>query len=435
MDDTNDVKKTVEGINHAGDYGTTPVPIGSRKGIFSLSMVTAGFTISMSGLFTGAALAQGLSLRNAIIANILGNIIICLYSGSIAAIGAKYGVSASMLSREAFGRKGAKIIGLIIAITLTGWYSAQCGFFGQTINTLFPNGGFLTSVRVAALWGGILMMLTAIFGFKGLQYLSNFGIPILIAVSAYGIYLSVGNVGNGQMTFNVNTPITLVQGVVMAVGSFAVGGVIQADISRYARSMKDSWISTGVGFLFGNIFIISAGIIMIKATGDGNLPSAMVKVGLGGLGLFVLMIAQWTTNDNNLYSSSLGILHLIPNVKKSTITAILGAVATLIGAAGFYIYFIPFLTTLGSIIPPIAGVIIADYYLIKKKYDFSKDAKYASWNISSFISIILGALVGIYVKQGISSVNAIASALITQYILIKLFNDKLIIPSSITKSE
>ena len=80
------------------------------------------------------------------------------------AAGAREGVGTAMLSRHAFGRKGSMIVGGVLAFTHVGWYSVQVGFFGQTIYAMFPNGGFITSVPVAALWGGILMMLTAYYG-------------------------------------------------------------------------------------------------------------------------------------------------------------------------------------------------------------------------------------------------------------------------------
>ncbi|MEW8960093.1 MAG: cytosine permease, partial [Moorella sp. (in: firmicutes)] len=177
-------------IDVTGDYARHCVPQEKRKDVFSIAMVTAGFTICMSGLFTGAAMAKGMSLGEAILANIVGNIILAAYSGLTAAIGAKYGVSSTMLCRHAFGRQGAIIIGLLWAITLTGWYSVQSGFFGQTINALLPNAGWISSVRVATLWGGLLMMLTAVMGFRGLQILSNIGIPLLLIVASYGIWLS-----------------------------------------------------------------------------------------------------------------------------------------------------------------------------------------------------------------------------------------------------
>lgn len=414
-----------ENIDSTGDHGRSAIPMEKRRDLLSISMVTAGFCIGMSGLFTGAAMASGLSLRNAIIATLIGNLIVVLYSGLCASIGTRYGVSASMISRQAFGRNGAKLIGLIIPISLTGWYSFQCAFFGSTIHTMFPEAGLITHPEFATLWGGILMMITAIIGFKGLQYLSNIGVPLLVLVSSYGIVLSFRQMSEvGTRSILAGNELTLVQGIVMTIGAVAVAGVVQADISRYAKSVKDCWISTFIGFIMGNSFVIITGVILMKATNAVDIPSAMMSIGLGVMGLIVLIVSQWTTNDNNLYSSSLALLQLIPNAKKAHITIFLGTVGTLLGALGIYNVYIPFLLLLGSVIPPISGIIIADFYLIKKEYTFGEGTEYASWNISALIALVFGSIVGLKIHLGVSSINAMVAGFIAHFIISKIIGNK-----------
>ncbi len=424
MTDVRGDKVAVENmINNdvTGDYGRSSVPQEKRRSLLSIILVTMGFCICMSGLFTGAAMSAGLSLKNAIIATVIGNLIVTLYSGLCASISTKYGVSATMIARQAFGRDGAQLIGLVVAISLTGWFSFQCGFFGQTINTMFPNGGFLTDPKIAALWGGFLMMLTAIYGFKGLQMLSNIGVPMLVAISIYGITLSVTRMGiHGVAPIAAGTEMSLMQGVVLAVGAVAVAGVVQADISRYAKSVKHCWISTFLGFVGGNSFVIITGVILMKATSAENIPSAMMSIGLGLLGLFVLIVSQWTTNDNNLYSSSLGLLQIIPNAKKKHITIMLGVIGTIAGSAGIYSIYVPFLIFLGSVIPPISGIIIADFYLIKKKYTFGVGTKYSVWNLSAVGALFAGSTIGLLVPVGITSVNAMVTGFIVHLVVSKL---------------
>lgn len=415
----------IENIDSTGDHGRSAIPMEKRRDLLSISMVTAGFCIGMSGLFTGAAMASGLSLKVAILATLIGNMIVVFYSGLCASIGTRYGVSASMISRQAFGRNGAKLIGLIIPISLTGWYSFQCAFFGDTIQTMFPNAGIITDSAFATVWGGLLMMLTAIIGFKGLQYLSNIGVPLLILVSSYGIVLSFNRMSEvGAMPVLAGNELTLVQGIVMTIGAVAVAGVVQADISRYAKSVKDCWISTFIGFIFGNSFVIITGVILMKATEASNIPSAMMSIGLGIMGLVVLVVSQWTTNDNNLYSSSLALLQIIPNAKKSHITIFLGTVGTIFGALGIYNIYVPFLLFLGSVIPPISGIIIADFYLIKKEYTFGEGTKYASWNISALIALVVGSIVGLKVSVGVASINAMLAGFIVHFIISKAIGDK-----------
>ncbi|MDQ7793558.1 MAG: cytosine permease [bacterium] len=401
-------------VDYAGDHAVTPILPSERRSTFDVALVAAGFCICMSGLFTGAAMAAGLSLWQAIFATFIGNTILAVYGGLVGAAGAQKGVSTTMLSRHAFGRDGAKVIGLLWAVTLVGWFSVQTGFFGQTINAMFPNGNPLASVQVAAGWGGLLMMVTAYFGYRGLSVLSKFAIPAITILALIGIFAAVGQSGGlgALAAIAPVAPITVGTGITLAVGSFAVGATIQADITRYAKDVKAAWIATVFGYMIANTFIIGAGAITALATGSGDLPSAMIALGLGIPALLILIAGQWTTNDNNLYSSSLGVSNVI-KAKKKHIVLVLGVVATAFGVWGMADYFVPWLVILGVGIPPVAGILIADYWLLKRgNYTFGPGTRYAGWSWPAFAAWLIASVLGYHITWGIPSVNSIVIAFV-----------------------
>ncbi len=417
--DKNEAKDKM--VSLTNDNATNRVPDNERKSTFDVAIVAAGYCICMSGLFTGASMAIGLTVSQAIIAGIVGNLILLAYGGAVGMAGAREGVATSMLARHSFGRQGSKIISLVLALTMLGWFSVQVGFFGDTIYAMFPNAGFITTPSVAAFWGGILMLLTAYFGYKGLSILSKIAIPLITITSIIGIYAAINHTGGwaALAAMKPAQPMALSAGIVMVVGSFAGGASAQADISRYARDSKASWIATIVGYLIANLFIIIAGFITNMATGAGDLPAAMLALGLGLPALIVLIGAQWTTNDNNLYTAALGLSNVI-KIKKSYITIVTGILATIVGAAGLSNYFISWLNILGIGIPPMAGIILADYYFIKgQKYEYGKGTKYASWNVLAFASWLVACIVGFSVKWGIGSLNSLVVGLVLYLILMK----------------
>ncbi len=410
----------------AHDHATERVPEHEKKGVFDVAMVTAGFCICMSGLFTGASIAVGLDFKQAIIAGLIGNLILSVYGGAVGMAGAKEGVSTSLLARQGFGREGSKVVSLVLALTMLGWFSVQVGFFGDTISAMFPNGGFLTTKYVAAFWGGILMMLTAYYGYKGISVLSKIAVPAIAIMSIIGIYAAINSAGgwNSIMAIKPSQDMSLGAGIVMVVGSFAAGASAQADITRYAKSPRVSWIATIIGYMIANLFIIMAGYLTSLATGLGDLPSAMLRLGLGIPALIVLIAAQWTTNDNNLYTSSLGLANII-NVDRSKIVLVTGILATLVGVAGLSNYFVNWLVILGIGVPPMAGIILADYFFISgQKYNYGKGTEYCKWNLNAFISWIIACLVGYFVKWGIGSLNSLIVGLVIYIILMKINKDK-----------
>jgi len=403
------------------DYAVKPVAASQRRSAFQIALVTAGYCITTSGLFTGAAIATGLSLFQAIVAILIGNTLLAVYSGLIGAASAKYGVSTTLLARHAFGRSGAKVISAIGAITLLGWYAVQTGLFGETIHAALPSFGVLSSPRVAALWGGILMMQTAYVGYRGLEMLSKIAIPALIPLAVWGIVDTVSRTDGWSALFAAepSQPFSFTEAIVLTVGSFAVGAVVQADISRYAKDQKASWIACIMGYVIANSFMIIAGAITVLATGSGDLPAAMVAAGLSIPALVILIAAQWTTNDNNLYSASLALSNIF-KMKKSKIVLIWGIIASVFGFLGIVDYFIPWLNVLGILIPPIAGVMIADYYIVhKRNYRFGEGTEYSQVVWPAFAAWAGGIAAGMFIPVGIPSINAIVISFLAHIILMQ----------------
>lgn len=406
----------------ANDYARSRVPLQKRRSLLSISLVLIGFCISMAGLYTGAAMMGGLNLKGAITAAIVGNIILTVYAGCVGVMGAREGVCTVMLIRHSFGVLGSKIISVIFALTLVGWYGYQCGFFGNTIHAMFPNFGIISEPVVAGIWGGLLMMTTAFLGFKGLSLLSNIAAPAIFLISGIGLAIASAAIGgwDGMMAISPTGNITVGVAITMVVGAFAVGGVIQPDITRYSKNSVHSLIGTAIGYIIAHSFVIIAGYGMCLVSGEGDVAMAML-VTLGAPALLVLILAQWTTNDNNLYSSSLAFSNIIP-VPKKKIVLVVGTIATILGAFGLVNYLTNWLIFLGTGVPPVAGIMIADYFIFNKsKYTFGKGTAYKQLSIEAFIAWILAILVGFNVSWGISCINSLVVGFVAYYLLKIIF--------------
>ena len=406
----------------SNDYATQRVPMSERKSTLSVSLVVSGFCICMSGLFTGAAMAAGLSLREALIAAFIGNVILSAFGGAVGAAGAREGLSASRLSIYSFGSQGFKIVSLVLALTMGGWFSVQSGFFGITINAMFPNAGFITHPQFAGVWGGLLMLMTAYFGYKGLEVLSKIAIPLIVIISLIGINAAINSAGGWDNVMSI-TPVgstTISAGIVLVVGSFAAGASAQADVTRYSKDAKTAWIATIIGFMVANSFIIVAGYLSTLVTGMGDLPNAMLHLGLGFPALMVLILVQWTTNDNNLYTSSLGLSNIF-RIGRSRIVIIVGVIGSILGGLGVADYFVSWLVVLGIGVPPMAGVIIADYYIIRKQnYKFKDESILPKWNANALLAWLIGCVVGFTVKFGVASLNSLIVTVVAYVIIMKI---------------
>lgn len=391
-----------------------PVPLEQRRSVLGISLVLAGVPFCVSGLLVGGALSKGLSLSQGIEAALLGGVVLTLYAGFIGAIGARTGLSTTAILRECFGSAGSAVVAVVLALTLIGWYAVQCGFFGQTMHTLFPEGGVLTSPGAAALWGGLLMLSSAFFGIRGLALVSWLGVPLFALLSAWGLHRALVNVDVWGM--QPSSPVSLGSAVTMVIGSFAVGATVNADITRFARNVRHAWIATASGFLVANVFVLFCGAATSVATGTGDLIKAMVVLGMGVPALLVLILGQWTTNDNNLYYATSNLEAAFPRLKHKPLVLCCGSTATLLGTVGFADHFVPFLVWLGVTIPPIGGVLIAHY--ITRKAGGSLPV----FRLVPFAAWIGGSVTGALVKTGVPAINSIVTAFLLYILLRRLEN-------------
>lgn len=403
---------------YVDDYSTKRVPLDRRSSTFSVAMVASGFCVSMSGMYAGAALAKGLSFKEAFLSAFIGNLILTLYGSLMGIIGTREGLSSSRLSIYSFGKKGYKIVAFVLAITMAGWFAIQAGLFGSAFSEIFPHKNFITSAEFASFWGGILMMFTAVIGIKGLSTLSKIAVPAIFICAVIAMVMGVQSIGgiNFLLTIKPTEQWSLARGVVIVVGSFAAGAAAQADVSRYAKDSKASLYSTIVGYGLANTFIIIAGYIIVATTQVNNLPEAMIQLGLGVPALIVLILAQWTTNDNNIYTSSLGFAQIFGG-NRWRYALIVGVLGSVLGAFGIAAHFTDFLNFLGIGIPPMVGVIIADYYILKEKSYNIDISSISNYNWSAIISWIIGGISGYIIEWGIPSFNSLVISFIVYIIL------------------
>lgn len=402
------------------DYPDRPVPQEVRRSKLNITVVTTGMAVAMSTLYTGSALASVLSYKDAVLSIIIGCAVLGLAASLTGSIGAKAGVSTSMLARYPFGRKGSNIVGLIFAISMLGWFSYQCGYFGETINLLMP-GHFLTNPLVATFWGGLLMMSTAIVGYKGMTYLSMAAAPLLLGMCFFCSFEAISQKGlTTIMEAAPSSPASLGVGITIVIGGWITGAVLQPDVARYAKTAKDNTL--GVVFAMA-VFAVAnwGGLVIAKATSASTIMDGMTMLGLGSFAMLIVILGQWTSNDNNLYSAALAIINMKPKANKHIVSAVCGTIFTLIAILGIQNYFVDFLTMLGTFLPPFGTVIVADYYLLKRKntYKFDGSETYKNVKPLAFISVIVGGGAAFFLKFGSTAMNSIIITLIVYILLSK----------------
>ncbi len=386
----------------ADNYSRGPVPAAESVSGMAIAVVIIGVSITLPAFLVGTELMAALGLIEGALAIFLGGMLTACIGYLTMRVGAETRLSTYNIIRSCFGRNGSNVINLILATTLFGWYGVTAALFGSALSQAVDDAfGVLVPHPVFTVAGGVLMVATTIYGFRAINRLSRIAVPLLAALLLYGIWRVLEGASFAELSSVAGQPdeglASVSAGISIVIGSFFVGVTLVPDLARFARRRRDavtaSFFSYGLGF---PLVLLLAGLpVLVSAEPD--LITSMTSLGLGISVLIVMVFATWTTNINNLYSASLGIARMLPSVRDWVITLVCGAIGTLLAVAGIMDFFVEFLILLGIIVPPIAGVYLADYYLLRETRidvqqtdvvpDYRWDAM-AAWSIGCAVGFI-----------------------------------------------
>jgi len=426
------------------DFSLESVPLDRRKSWINLAVIWIGIAVVMSAIFRGMMIGLGLGkIESVVLSYVLGEIILIVMMGLTGYIGAKTGFSTPLIANFSFGRLGAILISLSIAFSLIGWFGVQAAFFARTVQFYF---GMHVSLPILSFVCGILMMIPAIFGIRGLSVLSWAASPFMVVIFIWGIlkmgfhFLPTQSLISLAMNHEPDPyPLTVGAAASIVAGGFIVGATTSADIFRYARPRLKEIFSAAVLAMMASAFLHLVGSVLAMNTGlyHERLPELIIGdqyLGLGFIGFMVLLLAQWTTNDSNIYSSVLA-LNNIFRAKRWKVTIIAGVIASLFAALGILERLELFLIILTVSIGPIGGIFITDYYFLKRlrRQEF-RQSRFSRLNYKALSVYILSFLIG-WTTSGhpfsikifpfsVFAFNGILSSIALYYLMMRILPEK-----------
>ena len=151
--------------------------------------------------------------------------------------------------------------------------------------------------------------------------------------------------------------------------------------------------SSVVGVLPAGLFMLITGALMSIVTGRSDISAILASLGVPFIGLVALVLATWTTNVTNAYSGGLALSNLLgfDEGRFKVTTGIAGGIGTLLAAFGLLNVFESFLSLMSALIPALAGVLIASYWVVGagRRENFHIRSGF-SW--TGVVSYVVGAL-------------------------------------------
>jgi cytosine permease len=358
----------------SGASSRTPVDPAEAVSGFQIGIVLIGITITLPLMYSAGELAQGIGLAKGIVAALSGALILSLMSIPAAIVGVRTRLSSYMIIEHTFGYAGAKFVNFWFGVFLLGWYAVTAELFGRT---LFLAATEMTSLGIPewafTVFSSAIVTVTTIYGFKAIDRLALIAVPFLLLALIVVVILSLQETGFGDL-MEIKSPgsIDMPTAISAVVGAAIVGVVLTPDLTRYARNVRDCVTASFLGQGVGMSVVYVCGMIPVLVWGELEPMTYMITMGFGVIALLVLVFATWTTNVINLYSAALASRASIPIGHYRSVVVLTGIAGTLAALAGISDNLIEFLVVMGLLVPPIAGVYLADFFYFKRT-DFSPE--------------------------------------------------------------
>ncbi len=406
-------------------------------------------------LISSLYLVYDLNILIVLISCLLAGTLVAIFSNLIGKPSQKYGLPFPVILRSSFGVSGARYIGMLRGLVGLFMFGVQTFFISKSI-------GYLIRILIFNIDESILeseMFLIFIMGMDLIDWFSfifalliqfylfkqgqNF-IRLILNFSAWFVYTGLAvfiiivagehsneiikafklslTTENFISKENLLTLISIT-GTIFAFFSIVILNI--GDFSRYVKNSSDntkgnfSLLINLIIFSFASVFIVlGADIIMAKQfleveqllTNPTDIIGKIDNTYLTIIAIFFILAASASSNlIANYIPTQNALLNFLPkNLDKSNSGLLIVIIGLIFGGLWLPILsqsgILSIIDTIGSFFGPIAGIIIADYYLIKNQKYVSKDifsnlksgAYFYSngWQIKAVYAMVIGFIFG-----------------------------------------
>lgn len=168
--------------------------------------------------------------------------------------------------------------------------------------------------------------------------------------------------------------------------------------------------------------MIVCGAIAAISMQNSDLTVILLGFGLVIPSLILMTTNIFTTNAANLYSTSLNLSNAFKMERKKMLSILLALSALATLTEPYKIGFLfTFLDILGTVVPPLSGIILSDYFLVHKgSYAAYDKAQFCKWNPVPWITWAISIALVYMVPFGLPSLNGIILGSVIYTVLMAL---------------
>jgi NCS1 family nucleobase:cation symporter-1 len=374
-----------------------PIPEDKRSwGTYNYASLWVAMSVCIpTYMLASGLIAGGMNWIQAILTILLGNLIVLIPMLLNAHAGTRYGIPFPVFVRASFGVRGANIPAVLRALVACGWFGIQAWIGGQAIYSMLrivwpgaaniPGSNWICfflfwAINMFVIWRGI----------ETIKFLEGIGAPFMLIV---GLLLllwitrkagGLGPVLHTPSKFHSSSELLhfFIPALTGMVGFWATVALNIPDFTRYAKSQRAQLVGQALGlptamtlYSFIGVAVTSASAVIFgEAIWDpviliGKFNQPLIAL----IALVALLIATLNTNvAANVVSPSNDFSNLRPSlISFRTGGLITGVVGILMMPwkllSDFSSYIFGWLVGCSAFLGPIAGIMICDYYLVRRR--------------------------------------------------------------------
>lgn len=382
--------------------GIEPISKEERNlGGWDFFLLWAGAAVSLAEIWAGGLivpLGLGLGLWVILLGHLIGNTPFAL--GGL--IGSRWGIPTMVAVRPSFGIRGSYFAAALNVIQLIGWTAVMLIICGAAADAISKSYGFSNPT----LWivvSGVITTLWAVAGHRLWKWLQRVSVVALLILCLAMIYVVFQQYGWGMLAqIPRKSDFSFMVGMDLVIAMPISWLPLVSDYSRFATNSKSSFWGTWIGYFIVSSWMYLLGLMASLATQSpdpsGVVMNLMLKFGWTIPALVIVLFSTFTTTFLDIYSTAISGLNIVPKLgerKGIILGGILGTGVAMVFPA--LLHYEHFLLFIGAMFCPLFGIVLADYFLLKKgsievEDLYRKEGRYWFWKGVNPIAILAWAI-------------------------------------------
>ena len=382
--------------------GIEPIPKDERNlGGWDFFLLWAGAAVSLAEIWAGGLivpLGLGLGLWVILLGHLIGNTPFAL--GGL--IGSRWGIPTMVAVRPSFGIRGSYFAAALNVIQLIGWTAVMLIICGAAADAISKSYGFSNPT----LWivvSGVITTLWAVAGHRFWKWLQRVSVVALLILCLAMIYVVFQQYGWGMLAqIPRKSDFSFMVGMDLVIAMPISWLPLVSDYSRFATNSKSSFWGTWISYFIVSSWMYLLGLMASLATQSpdpsGVVINLMLKFGWAIPALVIVLFSTFTTTFLDIYSTAISGLNIVPKLgerKGIILGGILGTGVAMVFPA--LLHYEHFLLFIGAMFCPLFGIVLADYFLLKKGLIevedlYREEGRYWFWKGVNPIAILAWAI-------------------------------------------